>query len=402
VHGLCVGKPSCFLLPRCISGHCTLGPSEASFPDPCHMTVKHLDAAVKCGVMMRDGGGDGADSSSARSAVLDPPPAGLLPSVWKATDSYVKRDDPWVGTELDWSAHAASLGWDSPAGSKVVASWSTAAKTWPLLAEALPLPRANMLPPTAVIRTLKPTKVDSLGNGTFVYSFPENFVGVLSVGASHIRLKHGGEGGSVSFQHSEVLANGTAGKRQIEAAWAFKGQKETHSFGADWAPASPAATLTPLFVWHGGQFVQVTVSGDVSFDASLTAVTALVTHANLTQTGHITFSGGDEEQGPSATLNGLNQIILNSQVSNVAAGTPTDCPTCADLLVGPLCLIKSVVRGCWRTASVWSETVFECSHLALRRNHCPCDRREKHGWLGDAQVTAEEALYNFDMASVCE
>ena len=40
---------------------------------------------------------------------------------------------------------------------------------------------------------------------------------------------------------------------------------------------------------------------------------------------------------------------------NVAAGTPTDCPT-----------------------------------------------REKHGWLGDAQVTAEEAMQNFDMVSVYE
>ena len=24
-----------------------------------------------------------------------------------------------------------------------------------------------------------------------------------------------------------------------------------------------------------------------------------------------------------------------------------------------------------------------------------CPTREKHGWLGDAQVTAEEAMYNF-------
>jgi len=28
--------------------------------------------------------------------------------------------------------------------------------------------------------------------------------------------------------------------------------------------------------------------------------------------------------------------------------------------------------------------------------------REKHGWLGDAQVTAEEAMQNFDMVSVYE
>ena len=45
-------------------------------------------------------------------------------------------------------------------------------------------------------------------------------------------------------------------------------------------------------------------------------------------------------------LTKLQEIIVQGQMSNVAAGMPTDCPT-----------------------------------------------REKHGWLGDAQVTAVEAMY---------
>eukprot|EP01050_Picozoa_sp_SAG11_P003624 SAG11_NODE_210_length_12303_cov_10.235824_3_plen_619_part_00 len=312
------------------------------------------------------------------------PPPGLLPSVWKATASYSKRDDIWRGTELDWSAHAASLGWDSP-GSTVVASWSTAAKTWPPLVAALPLPRANMLPPTAVIRTLKPTKVDTLGNSTFVYTFPENFVGVLSVEASHIRLRHGGAGGSVSFQHSEVLANGTGGKRGIDRRFAFHGQTVTHSFGADWSPPSPTATLTPLFVWHGGQFVQVTVQGDLNFDASMTSVTALVTHANLTQTGHIHFSGGDERA--SATLNGLNRIILNSQTSNVAAGMPTDCPTCADLLVGPMGeTMNALLENCQLVPKSLPGTLALVWVLWQARKSWMACRRPVDGRGGDLQL----------------
>jgi hypothetical protein len=351
VQGMCVSQKQCTLLPSCTLNHCHLGPKEVAFPDPCQMQPKHLDVAVQCGdvagIVTHDDGG-----ATAIADVYDLPPPGLIPSVWKATDSYIWTDDPWVGTIIDWSAHAATVGWDSP-GSKVADGWRVAANTWPPLVAKLPLPRANMLPPTAVIRTLKPTRVDNIGQGSFVYTFPENFVGVLQVGASHVAIKQGGAagGGKVAFQHSEVLANGTEGKRPIDAAWAFAGQTDTHSFGPDWKPASPTATLTPRFVWHGGQFVQVTVSGDASFDGSLSAVTALVMHANLTQTGNIKFSGGDA--GTSSTLNGLNKMILNSQTSNVAAGMPTDCPT-----------------------------------------------REKRGWLGDAQVTAEEAIYNFDMASV--
>ena len=56
---------------------------------------------------------------------------------------------------------------------------------------------------------------------------------------------------------------------------------------------------------------------------------------------------------PASMLNQLQGLVVKGQLSNVAAGMPTDCPT-----------------------------------------------REKHGWLGDAQVTVEEAMYNFDMAQV--
>ena len=115
--------------------------------------------------------------------------------------------------------------------------------------------------------------------------------------------------------------------------------------------SSPNTPLTPRFTWHGGQFVQVSAAGGLSFDGAKEALVGLVMHSNLTRTGRLEFSGG----AAADALNGLQGIILNSQTSNVAAGTPTDCPT-----------------------------------------------REKHGWLGDAQVTAEEAMQNFDMLSVYE
>ena len=55
-----------------------------------------------------------------------------------------------------------------------------------LLVSQLPTPRVSALPPTAVIRTLKPVKVDKLDSGDYVYTFPENFVGVSHVQPGHV------------------------------------------------------------------------------------------------------------------------------------------------------------------------------------------------------------------------
>ena len=45
---------------------------------------------------------------------------------------------------------------------------------------------------------------------------------------------------------------------------------------------------------------------------------------------------------------------------------------------------------------VFNSTLYSYVFTLYARN------REKHGWLGDAQVTAEEAMQNFDMVSVYE
>jgi hypothetical protein len=103
----------------------------------------------------------------------------------------------------------------------------------------------------------------------------------------------------------------------IDNSWDWNEQKDTHTVD------SPVGALTPVFTWHGGQFVQVHAEQGVSFDGKLNALVGLVMHSNLTQTGELKFSGGEEAKA----LNALQGIILHSQTSNVAAGTPTDCPT---------------------------------------------------------------------------
>jgi hypothetical protein len=131
------------------------------------------------------------------------------------------------------------------------------------------------------------------------------------------------------------------------------------------------AALETLFCWHGYQYVRVTSVGNTGFRGRLEDVVGLEIRTTLTSTGTLLFGssssgggggggGAGEEEGPgvdraAAMSNGLNAMILNSQVANVAAYLPTDCPT-----------------------------------------------REKHGWMGDALDVHEQAMYNFDMRAVFE
>ena len=80
----------------------------------------------------------------------------------------------------------------------------------------------------------------------------------------------------------------------------------------------------------------------MDFDATANALDARWTTVDVDESATIEFSG------PGAALLGsIRDITKASQISNVAAYVPTDCPT-----------------------------------------------REKHGWMGDGMVTAEEAMYN--------
>ena len=108
--------------------------------------------------------------------------------------------------------------------------------------------------------------------------------------------------------------------------------------------------LETLFCWHGFQYALVTSTGNTGFDGRIGALVGLEIRTNVSSTGALQFGGPS-----SALLNGLNSMARNSQLANVAAYMPTDCPT-----------------------------------------------REKKGWLGDALDAAEQALYNFEMRAVHE
>jgi alpha-L-rhamnosidase len=97
----------------------------------------------------------------------------------------------------------------------------------------------------------------------------------------------------------------------------------------------------PRFTYHGFRYVEV--SGFPGTPAA-DAIRGRVVHSAVEQTGSFACS--------KQILNGLQRIIVWGQTSNMH-GIPTDC----------------------------------------------CQRDERMGWMGDAHVTAEEAIHNFDMAA---
>ena len=83
-----------------------------------------------------------------------------------------------------------------------------------------------------------------------------------------------------------------------------------------------ATKLTRFAARHGFQYVLVNPSPGVRFSGELDALTAHWTTANLEETATIEFGG--EGAGMLASI---RDIARASQISNVAAYLPTDCPT---------------------------------------------------------------------------
>lgn len=259
------------------------------------------------------------------------------------------------GHRFELSTTAGGNGWQqsfSPFGADTHSNdpFSGTTTHWPLTladwkpAEAASQPpageiRALAIPAAGVLRTVSPTNITKLSNGHLRFDFPENFVGVLKLKLSQAPS---GDASAITLKHGEVLlSNGS-----VSFPWHENFQTDRHILSKD----VPAGTwLMPRFTWHGFQHVEVAADNDSGFDGKLSSVVGLVVGPTIEKTGSVTFDGGHEAK----MLNAIQGLVVNSQLSNVAGYIPTDCPT-----------------------------------------------REKHGWLGDAQVTAEEAMFNFDMAQI--
>jgi alpha-L-rhamnosidase len=249
----------------------------------------------------------------------------------------ILADDPWRGTTTDTTLDI-SAGWAPALVAPDTPTGRPAGKLFPL-----PAPFARVKGGAlAVSITAVPQRP-----GTLLYSFPANIVGHASVkpgaatGSGNLTLEYcevwdHDLGGCVPLLPPFTVRNGS---RPVcsETIGAWNAGCDTFVLDSD-----SSQELNPKFTWHSFQYVLVRPGPGVTFSGAADALLARWSGADVKETGTIEFGG----EG-AAVLSSIRDITKASQRSNVVAFQPTDCPS-----------------------------------------------REKHGWTGDSQVTAEEAMYN--------
>jgi alpha-L-rhamnosidase len=192
---------------------------------------------------------------------------------------------------------------------------------------------AQTAPAIEVVRTIKPVQVFPLGEGRFVFDMGENFAGTA-------RLKIKGEKGTkVTMLFGEQISEDNSVDPSIIARH-MRIPEGNHPFQTDIyiLKGEGEETYVPRFTYHGYQYVEVKTEPAIELTAE-----------NLEG---LFLSTGFEEAGSfkcsNELLNKLYAATKQSYLSNFYS-IPTDCP-----------------------------------------------HREKNGWTGDAHISCELGLWNYD------
>jgi alpha-L-rhamnosidase len=239
---------------------------------------------------------------------------------WKSGQGPITETDILMGEAYD--ARREIPGWSKPGFDD--SAWPAAARRVRNGADILPHPG----PPVRVIEELPPRSVREHAPGRFIFDLGQNISGV-------VRLKVKGPAGTkVTLRFAEMLhKDGSLSTENLRCARAV----DTYTLKGD--PAGE--TWTPLFTYHGFQFVELAgFPGTPGNDA----LTGLVIHSDTPLAGR--FTCNDE------VLNRLHRNIVWTQRGNFFE-MPTDCP----------------------------------------------QRDERMGWTGDAQIYVRAAAANADIES---
>lgn len=262
-------------------------------------------------------------------------------SGWSASPSPFVSDDVYKGVVFD--ARNISDGFATPSFQE--------GKEW---AHVVPVPNSSTLfgemsahvyTPSRIVSERKPIKMTQPHPGRYVYWFPENFVGWAQINDVILPA-----GTTLSLAHGEQLAHFDSSGKLIEAClvgcangtvwYAWGGAVDTYTLRG-----GEAETYGALFSYHGFQFVELTGWPSDAAPPTLATVSAQVVHADNARIAQLQFP----TSGKADLLNKLHDNIVRSLLSNMHS-VESDCPT-----------------------------------------------RERVGWTGDSQATAETAAMNLDM-----
>ncbi|HKJ68142.1 MAG TPA: family 78 glycoside hydrolase catalytic domain [bacterium] len=200
---------------------------------------------------------------------------------------------------------------------------------------------SQLMPPIKVTKTLRPVAMTNPEEGVYVFDFGQNMTGWPRL------FVDGPRGAKVTLRTAEITNRDMAFMQDT----AVVGNPEL----IDTAPnrsaeatdvyilkgAGGTEVYEPRFTYHGYRYVQVE---GFPGEPDLKSLEARVVHSAVPHTGRFESSN--------TLFNQIHENILWGQVSNLHS-KPTDCP----------------------------------------------QRDERAGWMGDAHLTAEEAMHNFDMAA---
>eukprot|EP01084_Bolivina_argentea_P007408 13912_1 len=255
---------------------------------------------------------------------------------WYQSEGPVRINDIYIGEYYD--ATKETSGWLLPSYNYSNHSWKRASViNNPIIGK---LQSSTIMPKIKKTMQYSPVDISQPSNGIFVVDFGQNVAGFC-------RIKIQGNnrrGHNITIMHSEELQpNG-----YIRQVWPVE------------APMMYNITLRgdgneeiyqAYFTYFGYQYVQI-----IGYPGVITIndIVSYFVHTDLdTSTNSIQF-GPSNDNDPTSNaylINKIQHMTRYSALSNYM-NIPTDCPT-----------------------------------------------RERHGWLGDANLASETLIYNFDMAS---
>ena len=277
------------------------------------------------------------------------------PSEWAADGAAYPQRALWDGARYNHSL--AQPGWASPgfvppAGA---AAWLPAARIEPPIDP--PLYSARAMPPIVKHGPIAPVASWRPAPGVLVLDFGANMAGYATLrlpavtAAAAAAAEH-----TITVLHGEILdaprglvQNQYATPPHPAADCAHYGSCALQTDRYTLPGAHAAVLLEPSFTYHGFRYVQVNSSGmagGIGGAAPIGAeqLQAWDLHTDVRTTGSFASN--------SSTLNGIQGAIVATVLANLHS-VPTDCPT-----------------------------------------------REKRGWMGDAQLSAEANVLNFDIDAV--
>ncbi len=251
---------------------------------------------------------------------------------------FVSTDESWKWSEGPMRFNSIYAGeiYDARLD---LGDWSSAAyddSGWsPALITGSPggIVSAQTSPAIKVVRTLKPAEVYTLSPGRYVFDMGENFAGTAT-----LKIK-GEKGTKVTMQFAEQAnEDHTVNMEQIARHMRIPEGEPSFQTDVYYLKGGGQETYTPRFTYHGYQYVEVNTEPAV--ELSQIEMEGLFLSTGSGRTGEFRCSN--------ELFNKLYQAMLNSYWSNFHS-IPTDCP-----------------------------------------------HREKNGWTGDAHVSSETGLWNFD------